>query len=251
MALVPYCAAPLGVANLAALKAMPERHYRVGEHFLTVEQHWAPDGRGGTALGFGGTCFDAAFLLADYLAKRVPLAGRTCVELGCGGAALASIAASLHGAELVVATDGDERLVDELAARNCARNSAAAWRAGRLRALPLLWGDAAQTESALRAAPGGFDVVVAADVVACPYADAFEPLLRTLDALSAPATLVLLAFQRRHHSETRFFELCAARFEISRVAPAELHPDFAAQCATNEPSALAIFRLRRRPVAES
>ena len=60
MALVPYCAAPLGVANLAALKAMPERHYRVGEHFLTVEQHWAPDGRGGTALGFGGA-FSRAF----------------------------------------------------------------------------------------------------------------------------------------------------------------------------------------------
>ena len=85
------------------------------------------------------------------------------------------------------------------------------------------------------------------DVVA---ADGVAEAARTLDA-RPPATLVLLAFQRRHHSETRFFELCAARFEISRVAPAELHPDFAAQCATNEPSALAIFRLRRRPVAES
>ena len=46
------------------------------------------------------------------------------------------------------------------------------------------------------------------------------------------------------------FELCRdARFELDRVAPAELHADFAAQCATDAPSALAIFRLRRRPDA--
>ena len=268
MALVPYTYATNGVASLAALKAMPERHYRVGEHFITVEQHWAPDGRGGTALGFGG-----AFLARFRIVARSPrgerrrargvraralkaaapvrlalsppppppapralfvrhfMTRRSCRRLRPGasrspaarasssaaGAALASIAASLHGAGRAreprppaphpprprrpsfaphpplaprpsrarapsppppsrrpSATDGDARLVEDLAAR-CARSSAAAWRAGRLRAAAALGRPSARgararsrRRAARRRARGGRRV---------PYADAFGPLL--------------------------------------------------------------------------
>ena len=131
MALVPYSAATLGSgADIEALKAMPVRHFAVGDHFLTIEQRWTADGRGGTELGFGGTAFDAAFVLADYLHRAgVPLAGRRVVDLGTG-TGLVAIAASLLGAAEVVATDGDATLVADLTARNCAANCPRAWRAG-------------------------------------------------------------------------------------------------------------------------
>jgi predicted nicotinamide N-methyase len=243
-AIVPYCAAPIGFVATRELKKMRERYFTIGPHFLRLEQHWDDDGHGGTQLGFGGTCYDAAFVLADFLHRAaVPLAGKSVVELG-SGTGLVAIAATMLGARRVVATDGDAALVRGLVARNGERNCPAAWRAGRLTAATLLWGDAA-----MHAAVGAsFDLVLAADVVAAPYEAALPQLLAALERLApTAATTVLLAYQRRHKCEDAFFEAARRVFEITLALPDQLHPDFASQTGdSSKAAAISVLRMRRK-----
>ena len=123
------------------------------------------------------------------LARAVGVAalrGRRVLELGCGGLALPSIAASLGGAR-VLATDWSSDAI-ALAERNAARNGAAietvvcAWEAPE----PLL-------------ERGPWDIVLAADVL---YERRHVALLATLLArLAGPAAEVWLADPGRANEE--------------------------------------------------
>jgi hypothetical protein len=107
------------------------------------------------------------------------------VELGAGIGLCAAAAARL-GME-VVATDGDERTV-RLIASNLERNAPAG--RGRARAAGLRWGD---TEAAralgLARRP---ELLIATGCVYGSCAEVWEALVRTMDAVAGPDTLVLL-----------------------------------------------------------
>lgn len=217
---------------------------------LRIRQNWGEDGRGGTDLGFGSAAFPAAVALALYLenplhgpaAEREGAAracgctyvsGRTVLELGCG-VGLTSMAAAALGALAVVATDGDDGVL-ELTRDNVTRN-AAGWNRGRtegsaldatvtpLRVAKLLWGaGAADVLHRELQRHHGVDLVLAADVAALPYADAFDDLVYSLAAAAdvrraaqhasarggaevLPPTEVLLAYRMRHTAvEKKFF----------------------------------------------
>ena len=100
--------------------------------------------------------------------------------------------------------------------------------------LLLLLHVAAAAPSMLRVHPAvlpfagdAFDVIVAADVVAVPYLDAFDALIDTFQALSDPHTVILLAYTKRHFSEETFFVKLAQRgFACIALPATEVHADF-------------------------
>lgn len=251
---------------------LPERTLSLQGCEFRIEQGWEPDGRGGTALGFGASVYPAAIVLADFLLTLGPrrLRRRNVLELGCG-VGLSAIAAARAGAACVVATDGDAKAV-ELCSRNAERHleglrtrgETMAFRVGKINARQLLWGEKAATEAAV-AELGGVDVVIGADIAACPYAAALEALAQTIAQLlgSTPiegleaerswasataavagllgsrgeaaasrpacAALMLLAYKRRGgETEQEFFDsLAKLGVRIAAVATDdEIHPDF-------------------------
>lgn len=251
---------------------LPERTLSLRGCEFRIEQGWEADGRGGTTLGFGASVYPAAIVLADFLLQLGPrrLRRRNVLELGCG-VGLSAIAAARAGAARVLATDGDAKAV-ELCKRNSARHleglhsdrGAPTWRVGKLEARQLLWGDHSATEEAT-AEMGGVDVVIGADIAACPYAAALEALARTISQLlgstpisgpeaerswasataavagllgsledaSAPrpacAELMLLAYKRRGGETEQEFFRALERLGVRVAATAtdeEIHPDF-------------------------
>lgn len=62
---------------------------------------------------------------------------------------------------------------------------------------------------------GGFDLVMGADIIYLE--DTFEPLLRTLEHLCSPSTLVLLACKLRYQRDTDFLSLLGRRFGVLEV----------------------------------
>lgn len=199
---------------------------------IRIDQGWKPDGRGGTSIGFGASVYDAAVLLSLYLeSHKDDIVDKRVLELGCGPG-LVGIAAAHCGARSVMLTDGDPASV-ALTQHNIEANALASSVA---HAREYLWGDAANAlhhESA-------FDVIVGADIVACPYAGAFDALLASFRALAGPDTLLLLAYKLRHGSERGFFERFELEFDVLQVPVEELHPDF-------QQGDIALFRARRKP----
>jgi predicted nicotinamide N-methyase len=170
----PACTAivPFSLHNPAAdMLRLSERRVSIGGRDYVLAQHWAADGRGGTELGFGASVYGGSIVLAHYLHTHArDFEGARVVELGAGLGLAAMVAA--HAGARVVATDGDAGVV-EYARENLAANGVAG-----VRVELLLWGDAAAA-----ARVGGADVVVAADVVAAPYEQAFGGLVATLGHL--------------------------------------------------------------------
>lgn len=123
------------------------------------------------------------------------LGGRRVVEIGCGGLALPSIAASLAGAR-VLATDWAPEAL-ELAASNAARNDAA------LDVAVVAWDDAGEL-----VARGPFDLVLGADVL---YESRNVDAL--LDLLPRLGSEIWLADPQRSAAEM-FFELAAPAWEV-------------------------------------
>lgn len=193
---------------------------------MVIEQAWKADGRGGTALGFGASVYDAAFVLGDYVHRNsaTTVAGKRVIELGAG-LGFTSLAAVLGGSSAVVSTDGDAELL-ELTAKNINTNLENLGRTEiqhRVRVMPLLWGD----EVAIAAARGPFDVVLVADCVACVYEEAFVQLVETLRRLCFSESKVLCAYHRRHEaSESQFFLRFEQYFTVEYVNRETLHPDF-------------------------
>ncbi|TYZ66580.1 hypothetical protein PybrP1_001680 [[Pythium] brassicae (nom. inval.)] len=204
---------------------------------VQIAQGWRADGRGGTRLGFGASVYDASVALALFLESHDHhVRGRRVIELGCGPG-LAGIAAGVLGASSVLLTDGDAGSV-ELAKRNVELNALGA----TCRARQYLWGDpmvVGDDKDEDTPAPTAFDVVLGADIVACPYAEAFEALLVSLRALVRPETLLLLAYKRRHGSESAFFARFEHEFDVTEVLVEELHHDF-------RQGDIVLFRARRK-----
>lgn len=76
------------------------------------------------------------------------------------------------------------------------------------------------------------DIVIAADVAALPYEHAYTELLHTCRELCRPhhsdteSPDMLLAYRRRHYTETQFFEQLENSFHIERVPQESMHEDF-------------------------
>eukprot|EP00968_Pinguiococcus_pyrenoidosus_P017548 scaffold1747_cov251-Pinguiococcus_pyrenoidosus.AAC.21 len=212
---------------------LPERHFELFGRFLRIQQRYAADGKGGSALGFGKSAYNAAFVLSALLESNADIVeGKRVVELGCGPG-LVAIAAALAKASRVLATDGDAEVLN-LAAENFAANLNEE-EAKAVAVAEFLWGD----EEQRRALHGPFDVVLAADVAAVPYEEAYEALVQSLLSLVSPEGHVYLAYQRRHASEDAFFERLRQAFkEVEDLGREALHEDF-------RDSPISVFRCSR------
>ena len=238
-ALVPFSHA----SPFTDLLQLPERRITVGARTFTIAQAWAPDGRGGTGsgaashMGFGGSIYGSSIALAHHRGVACPslIRGRRVLELGAG-LALASLAAAAHGAAAVTAPDGDAAVVARARAA-AARNGGAEGATCSVR--QRRWGEPADA-----AATGAVDVVVAADVVAAPYARSLPALAATVGLLlPAPGSGVfVLAYQRRGSEEGAFFEDMAARgWGCTEVPREELLADFREPQRGAQPLQLFVF----------
>ncbi|OWZ22039.1 putative membrane protein [Phytophthora megakarya] len=185
---------------------------------IRIDQAWQSDGRGGTTLGFGASVYDSAIALSLYLASHRNLVkGKRVLELGCGPGLVGVVAAHLEPKNVVI-TDGDPASV-ALTRRNIKVNHLSE---EVCTAEEYLWGDL--EHHLVRASE--HDVILGADIVACPYASAFEALMKSLQKLAGPDTLVLIAYKKRQNSEEKFFEILQEIFEIVPIDRMELHADF-------------------------
>ena len=212
-----------------------ERMFKFDDRTIKIQQAWKADGRGGTVLGFGASVYNGSILLAYWLASKQGkslLANSNVVEVGAG-LGLCSLVAALSSPRNIVCTDGDEGSV-ALAKDNAERNGFG----GCVKCCRLCWGDAADIERVRgECLGGGADVLLAADVVAAPYALSIPALIDTIEALLLPASnpsktpTLLLAYQRRESdeasSEASFFTVMGSRgWKCSLIPPRELHSDF-------------------------
>ena len=132
----------------------------------------------------GHAMWPAALALGKFLMEHKDLCvGARVIELGAGGAA-PGLVARASGASFLLATDGDESLV-QLIAANCESNSGGDWSAAGLD-----WRDVAALN---REGSGSWDLVLASDVLysageLVPIARACNVLLR-----STPRSRVLLS----------------------------------------------------------
>ncbi|RHY34398.1 hypothetical protein DYB32_000979 [Aphanomyces invadans] len=76
-------------------------------------------------------------------------------------------------------------------------------------------------------AVGEFDVVLGADIIACPYESAYEALVVSLQRfLASTSTVALIAYKQRHGSEAKFFFRLKREFTVEIVPKDDYHPDF-------------------------
>ncbi|DBA04426.1 TPA: hypothetical protein N0F65_010022 [Lagenidium giganteum] len=195
-----------------------QRLFFIADRRVVISQGWKDDGKGGTAIGFGASVYDAAICLSLYLDAHPDLVhGKRVIELGCGPG-LVGIAAGCVGAAHVCITDGDPASV-ALTQRNVEQNDLTE---DQCSVREYLWGT--NTAAVDDAAP--YDVILGADIIACPYADAFDALLKSFVALSNANTRLLLAYKRRSGSEQRFFAKFRSKFVIEQIDASNLHADF-------------------------
>ena len=212
------------------------RWFPIAGKRIRIDQAWQSDGRGGTTLGFGASVYDSAIALSLYLAAHRDLVkGKRIIELGCGPGLVGIVAAHLEPRSIVI-TDGDPASV-ALTQRNIEANNLSE---AICTAEKYLWGD---LEHPLVSKIGGrslYDVILGADIVACPYASAFEALMKSLEELAGSETLVLLAYKKRQKLEEDFFETFNTTFDMEPIDKSELHPDF------QEGNDILIFQARLR-----
>ena len=194
---------------------------------LIDERAFAEDER----LPYWADLWPSAKSLARYLLDYSPAAchesgAARAIELGCGAAALASLALALRGWD-VLATDYEQAALD-LAAHNAEHNGS------RLRTLLLDWRNPPRDF-------GRLDLILAADVLyeqrnAVALADAVPALLtpRGRMILADPGRRYLSEFQARMHQRGW------AERELTAVT--EPHDD-----PTKPPSRVRIIEFRRQP----
>ncbi|CAH0477203.1 unnamed protein product [Peronospora belbahrii] len=203
---------------------------------IQIDQAWQSDGRGGTTLGFGASVYDSAIALSLYLAAHRDLVKeKRVIELGCGPGLVGIVAAHLEPSSVVM-TDGDPVSIT-LTQRNMKVNRLSE---DICTAETYLWGDLDHRLVPKVGARGPYDVILGADIVACPYVSSFEALMTSLRALAGPMTLVLLAYKKRQNLEEKFFDTFNKVFDVEPVDKSELHPDF------QEGGDIMIFQARLR-----
>ncbi|KAJ2259002.1 Methyltransferase-like protein 21B [Coemansia sp. RSA 455] len=94
-----------------------ERMFVIGSHTVILDQQPSEDISLHQNTGF--LIWDGSYLMAKFIAERVRVTDKSCLELGAGSA-LVSIVAHLQGASRVVATDLSEYL--QFMRRNIERN---------------------------------------------------------------------------------------------------------------------------------
>ncbi|XP_047432487.1 protein N-lysine methyltransferase METTL21A isoform X1 [Mugil cephalus] len=196
MALVPYVENPLpALSKLHNSSAQ----FRFANRDIRLAQDWKK-------LGVAAVVWDAAVVTCMYLELGgVELKGRRVIELGAG-TGLVGIVAALMGAHVII-TDREPAL-DFLSA-NVKTNLPADCR-GSAVVSELSWGEGLE-----RFPPGGFDLVLGADIVYLE--DTFAPLLRTLEHLCSDTTAVLLACKIRYERDTAFLGMLRQRFRVEEV----------------------------------
>mmetsp|Transcript_8001 Transcript_8001/g.9639 ORF Transcript_8001/g.9639 Transcript_8001/m.9639 type:complete len:242 (+) Transcript_8001:41-766(+) len=207
-------------------KALRERVFSFLGQTIKIEQAWRDDHRGGTEIGFGACVYESSYVLSDYLCSHPEIIkNKKVLELG-SGLGLVSIVCSKIGASLVLATDGDPASV-ELTRQNLQNNGCL-----NSSAKMFLWEDETERE---RMKAYGFDVIVASDIVACPYVDAFESLLSTLNSLLTQSDkeeigklpTFILCYKPRGKCEESFFQrMRGLGFSLTSKPPKELHKDY-------------------------
>ena len=195
---------------------LPSRSVTLAAQTVTITQHYAADGRGGTTTGFGASVYPCAIALSHFVANTragtTLVRGKRVLELGTG-LGLGAIAAHLGGAACVCATDGDAGSVS-YATANVTVNDILD---SNVACAVLRWGDS-DALARLQAAHGPFDCVVAADIVAAPYAAALLSLVATLTSVCGVGVPFLLVHQRRSEEEEVFFSgMAAAGFDCTVV----------------------------------
>ena len=208
-------------------KLLSVRHFSFGSHLLKIKQVTKNDGKGGTNIGFGAGVYDAAFVLCDYLYRNAEiLEGKSVVEIG-SGPGLVGVLSSLL-CSYCICTDGDDISVD-LTRENIISNE----RSNNCIAQRLLWNvdtDIQDVFEILQAKMNtkAIDVIVASDIIALPYEEAFSDLLETLVKLATKSTVIVISYHQRHAEiESRCFSLLRQYFSIEMLErSASVHEDF-------------------------
>lgn len=179
-----------GDATLAAPLDLTLRMTEAAIEPLFSGAAWA-----GTVLWRAAARLIETALLAP--ATRIPLEGRTVVELGCGLGAPGFVAARL-GASKAVLTD--QASLVALLETNTARNFAG--EAPSVAVGEFFWSTAGATKLRDDHCGGShFDVILCCDCVYEPlYGDCWIQLLEAIDVLAGPDSDVLISLERR--SET-------------------------------------------------
>jgi len=223
---------------------LPYRLFDINGVIMRVEQRWIQDGKGGSEIGYGASVYNSSFVLADYICNHVPLFHKSIIELGAG-TGLVGLSALLYQCNLLVSTDGDEKLLD-LTLLNIQRNTEANRERvrGSYEVKPLFWGNVAHMEEVSKYGP--FDYIVCSDIVAFPYQEAYGSLIDTLLFFSSmnENLVVLMSYQRRKgECEAKFFHRAKKHFLVEEVDRHFLHKDFACDSLDSAVSPIQVFKL--------
>jgi predicted nicotinamide N-methyase len=164
----------------------------------------------------GAVVWAAAPLLARFL-WEIPteeLDGRVAIELGCG-VGLPSLTLALRGVRNVIATDGDQGVLEKVTRVNVDMNADLFESCPTLQRLP--WGDPEAVAAVIASCPtlasGTPALIVASDVLYDAHGDSALALTLRTFAEYCPSARVLLAWQARHVArEQAFFESLADIF---------------------------------------
>lgn len=128
-----------------------------------------------TCKSTGLMLWESARLMASVLAaNQTIVAGKKVLELGCGCGGICSMVAA-EAAELVVATDGDEKALS-LLTENIASNLKGPLHAN-LTTKRLEWGNQTDIENIKQLNDVGFDIIIGTDVTY--VSEAISPLFST------------------------------------------------------------------------
>ena len=170
------------------------------------------------ALEADGTCrrlWPAALVLSRYLCVHPELVrGKRVVELGAGAGAVGLVCAAL-GAQRVVLTDMAEAL--PLLRDNVARNAKVGGDS-TVDVLPCRWGDEADAAALL--AGGGFDLVVACEVVYKQDEVVLQQLAQTMSLLAGARGVAMLAYEFRCNllEDIAYFDAINELFECDSIS---------------------------------
>lgn len=242
------------LAALARIVTLPLM--RVPTTFSVPQRRWGDSNSlnaddftsGGLVDGHstGMAVWDAGVVLADLLthapavlmslhptlarttaARSWSWEGKRVVELGCGAAALPSLATAMQGAGPVHCTDGDGAVMPWLNAHVEKLKETHPRAAANMRPAVLRWGEGGEAEVLGGVEGVKADVVLAADVLyVLENPGAWGALLRTILALSDANTLVFLTYTERGARKTfaRYLERLSRDFAVAEVSAHLLHP---------------------------
>lgn len=154
-------------------------------------------------LGVGGSVWEAAEVLANFVEENFPVEGRTVLDLGSGTGVL-GLCLAIGGAKSVVLTDRFD--VVELLQKSLAQN---ALLAERVSVQELNWGEAC---------PGlldqKFDLVVGSELLY--NGNLYDKLMSSIVNFCSPSTTVLLSYEARS-SEAAWLTKANATFSSVQV----------------------------------